>query len=230
MGDSIVPAAVEHLTNGWEPDVPPDDTLKRRAVLVHARWPVAVATALGAPYRSTDRWSGAVIGEVGALLGLVLLGLGAELLKPRLGGLKLRREIADEGAQALGDGVDPLTQPLKLGTRKVAPVERGFPLIEVELGSIELRPQGLGFGRERRRRSRRRGRVAGVGPSGLIRLLGLALSGDVRSLGKSGRRQRAGGCDQHKRATGDNERSTEAFEETRHHADLFYPNLGSASV
>ena len=32
---------------------------------------------------------GAVIGEVGALLGVVLLGLGAELVKPRLGGLKL---------------------------------------------------------------------------------------------------------------------------------------------
>src|SRR5205085_8230416 len=104
-------------------------------------------------------------------------------------------------------------------------VERGLPLIEVELGSIELRPQGPGFGRERRRRSRRCGLVAGVGLSGLIRLLGLALSEDLRSLGKSGRRQRAGGCDQHKRATGENERSTEAFEETRHHADLFYPNL-----
>src|SRR4051812_32135271 len=64
-----------------------------------------------------------------------------------------------------------------------------------------------------------------MGPSGLIRLFGLALSEDLRSLGKSGRRQRAGGCDQHKRATGDNECATEAFEEGRHHADLSYPKL-----
>ena len=53
MSDSIVPAEGEHLTDGWEPEAPPDDTLKRQAVLVHARWPVAVAAALGVPYRST---------------------------------------------------------------------------------------------------------------------------------------------------------------------------------
>ena len=73
MSDSIVPAEGEHLTNGWEPDAPPDDTLKRRAVLVHARWPVAVAAALGRPYRSTERWSGAVIGEGGELSNPVVL-------------------------------------------------------------------------------------------------------------------------------------------------------------
>ena len=73
MSDSVVPAEGEHLTNGWEPDAPPDDTLLRRAVLVHARWPVAVATALGVPYRSTERWSGAVIGEVGELSNPVVL-------------------------------------------------------------------------------------------------------------------------------------------------------------
>ena len=44
MTESILPAEGEHLTDGWEPDAPPDDTVKRSAVLVHASWPVAVAT------------------------------------------------------------------------------------------------------------------------------------------------------------------------------------------
>ena len=74
MTGSILPAEGEHLTNGWEPDAPVDDTLKRRAVLVHASWPVAVAGALGRPWRRTDRWAGAVIGEGdGALVNPVVL-------------------------------------------------------------------------------------------------------------------------------------------------------------
>ena len=54
MTESILPAEGEHLTNGWEPDAPADDTLVRRAVLVHASWPVAVAGALG-PALATHR-------------------------------------------------------------------------------------------------------------------------------------------------------------------------------
>lgn len=73
MTESILPAAGEHLTNGWEPDAPLDDTLKRRAVLVHASWPVAVAQALGRPCRRTERWSGAWIGDGGALVNPVIL-------------------------------------------------------------------------------------------------------------------------------------------------------------
>jgi uncharacterized protein YbjT (DUF2867 family) len=40
---------------------PPDDTFKRRAVLVHASWPIAVASASACPWRRTDRWAGALI-------------------------------------------------------------------------------------------------------------------------------------------------------------------------
>lgn len=73
MSESILPDEGEHLTNGWELDAPADDTLVRRAVLVHASWPVAVAGALDRPWRRTDRWSGAVLGDAGALVNPVIL-------------------------------------------------------------------------------------------------------------------------------------------------------------
>ena len=73
VSDSVIPAEGEHLTNGWESDAPPDDTLIRRAVLVHASWPLAVAAALGRPWRRTDRWCGAAIGDTGALSNPIIL-------------------------------------------------------------------------------------------------------------------------------------------------------------
>lgn len=73
MTESIVPAAGEHLANGWEPDAPPGDTLKRRAVLVHASWPVAVAQALGRPARRTDRWAAGFVGDTGELTNAAVL-------------------------------------------------------------------------------------------------------------------------------------------------------------
>ena len=73
MAETLLPDEGEHLTNGWEPDAPPDDTFKRRAVLAHASWPVAVASALGCPTRRTDRWSGAHIGDTGDLTNPVIL-------------------------------------------------------------------------------------------------------------------------------------------------------------
>ena len=73
MSHDIVPEADEHLTDGWEPDAPLDDTLKRKAVLVHASWTVTVGAALGRPHASTDRWAGARIGERGALTNPVVL-------------------------------------------------------------------------------------------------------------------------------------------------------------
>ena len=63
----MVPPEGEHLTTGWEADLPPEDTLVRQAVLVHASWPVAVAGAAGRPRRSAARWAGGWIGDRGAL-------------------------------------------------------------------------------------------------------------------------------------------------------------------
>ena len=73
MTEPIIPAAEEHLTDGWEPDTPATDTVVRRAVLVHASWPVDIARALGRPWRRTDRWAGARIGDRGALTNPVVL-------------------------------------------------------------------------------------------------------------------------------------------------------------
>lgn len=73
MADSIIPAEGEHLTTGWEPDVPAEDTVVRRAVLAQASWAVAVAEALGRPAGRTDRWAAAFIGERGALTNPVIV-------------------------------------------------------------------------------------------------------------------------------------------------------------
>lgn len=73
MADSIVPDEGEHLTTGWEPDVPADDSLVRRAVLVTASWATAVAGALGRPTRRTDRWAGGHVGDAGSLTNPVVV-------------------------------------------------------------------------------------------------------------------------------------------------------------
>ena len=70
---SIEPDEGEHLVNGWEPEVPDDDTLVRRTVAVHASWAVSVADALGRPFRRTDRWAGGFSGEKGAFTNPVVL-------------------------------------------------------------------------------------------------------------------------------------------------------------
>ncbi|GAA2757731.1 hypothetical protein [Actinopolymorpha rutila] len=70
---SIVPPADEHLTTGWEPDLPADDTLLRQAVLVHASWSVEVARTAGKPWRSEPRWAAGRIGDRGALTNPVIL-------------------------------------------------------------------------------------------------------------------------------------------------------------
>lgn len=73
MAGSILPSADEHLSNGWEPDLRVDDTLVRQAVLVHAAWPVEIAKHAGRPWRSTESWAGAWIGDRGALTNVLVL-------------------------------------------------------------------------------------------------------------------------------------------------------------
>ena len=73
MTSSIVPPEDEHLTNGWEPALPAEDTLVRQAVLVHASWPVEVARGSNRPWRSGPRWAGGWIGDRGALTNPVIL-------------------------------------------------------------------------------------------------------------------------------------------------------------
>jgi GNAT superfamily N-acetyltransferase len=70
---SLVPPEGEYLVNGWEPDLPAEDTLVRQAVLAHASWPLTVARAIQHPWRSTSRWAGALVAERGALSNPVLL-------------------------------------------------------------------------------------------------------------------------------------------------------------
>jgi hypothetical protein len=73
MSASILPSQDEHLTTGWEPDLPAEDTLLRQAVLVHASWPTARAAAAGRPWRSGPRWAGGWIGDRGAFTNPVVL-------------------------------------------------------------------------------------------------------------------------------------------------------------
>jgi hypothetical protein len=70
---SVLPDPDEHLTTGWEPGVPPSDTLVRRAVLVHASWAISVADSLGRPLGRTDRWAAGYLGETGALTNPVIV-------------------------------------------------------------------------------------------------------------------------------------------------------------
>jgi hypothetical protein len=73
VAESLLPPADEHLTTGWEPDLPADDTLVRQAVLVHASWPLLLAEAAGRPHRRTPRWAGAWLNDRGALSNPVVL-------------------------------------------------------------------------------------------------------------------------------------------------------------
>lgn len=73
MSASILPPADQHLTTGWEPDLPAQDTLIRQAVLVHASWSTTVATAAGRPAFTDPRWAGGWIGDRGALTNPVVL-------------------------------------------------------------------------------------------------------------------------------------------------------------
>jgi GNAT superfamily N-acetyltransferase len=73
MGESMLPAPDEHLTTGWERETPATDTLVRRAVEAHASLPVAVATAIGRPWRSEPGWAGGWVSEAGGMINWVVL-------------------------------------------------------------------------------------------------------------------------------------------------------------
>lgn len=73
MTGSVLPEDGEHLSTGWESDVPAGDTLVRRAALAHASWPVAVASARSRPARRTERWAGAFLADTGELSNPVVL-------------------------------------------------------------------------------------------------------------------------------------------------------------
>jgi hypothetical protein len=73
VAESLAPRPGEHLTTGWEPDLPAEDSLVRQAVLVHASWPLQLAEAAGRPHRRTPRWAGAWLNDRGALSNPVVL-------------------------------------------------------------------------------------------------------------------------------------------------------------
>lgn len=88
---SVIPTEGEHLTTGWEPDLPPGDTLVRRAVLVHASWAPSVARSLDRPWRRTERWTAGRVSDVGTLSN------GVVVLRPLAEGewTEVLREVSD---------------------------------------------------------------------------------------------------------------------------------------
>jgi hypothetical protein len=81
VANSLLPTEDEHLTTGWEPDLPADDTLVRRAVLAHASWATTVARNVGRPWRQEQAWAGGRVGDRGAMTNWVVLT--QPLLDPR---------------------------------------------------------------------------------------------------------------------------------------------------
>lgn len=67
MAASILPPDGEVLTTGWEPDLAPEDSLVRQAVLAHASWAVDAARRTGKPWYDGDSWAGGFLGDRGPL-------------------------------------------------------------------------------------------------------------------------------------------------------------------
>jgi hypothetical protein len=59
---SILPPEGEHLATGWEPELPPEDSLVRQAVLAHAEWAVELGRSAGGPWYDGESWAGGVGG------------------------------------------------------------------------------------------------------------------------------------------------------------------------
>ncbi|GAA0616336.1 N-acetyltransferase [Kribbella sandramycini] len=73
MGSSILPPAGEELTNGWEPELDPADSVVRQAVLAHASWAADGARRAGKPWYDGAAWAGGVLGEAGTLTNWIVL-------------------------------------------------------------------------------------------------------------------------------------------------------------
>src|SRR5689334_5681197 len=72
MSSSILPPQDEHLSTGWEPDVPAADSLVRQAVLAHASWAVAPARRAGQPWYDGDTWAGGILGDRGPITNWII--------------------------------------------------------------------------------------------------------------------------------------------------------------
>ncbi len=72
MASSILPPEGESLATGWEPDLPPTDSLVRQAVLAHASWATDTARRAGKPWYDGDAWAGGFLGDRGTLTNLVV--------------------------------------------------------------------------------------------------------------------------------------------------------------
>jgi hypothetical protein len=72
MATSWLPPEGEHLTTGWEPSLPAEDTLVRQAVLAHASWAVRLAAGTDRPRRCTDRWAGGYASDRAAMANWVV--------------------------------------------------------------------------------------------------------------------------------------------------------------
>lgn len=64
---SLLPAEGEHLTTGWEPTLPPEDTLVRQAVLAHGDWLWTQGQAAARPHQRDGGWAGAYLSERAAM-------------------------------------------------------------------------------------------------------------------------------------------------------------------
>jgi len=63
MASSILPPEGEALATGWEPELAPDDSLVRQAVLAHASWATDAARRAGKPWYDGDTWAGGILGD-----------------------------------------------------------------------------------------------------------------------------------------------------------------------
>jgi hypothetical protein len=65
---SMLPEEGEHLTTGWEDDVPATDSLVRQAVLAHVSWARALTTAARGSFAEGESWCAGSGGGASALL------------------------------------------------------------------------------------------------------------------------------------------------------------------